>query len=618
MHRIEVENLVRLPSIHFFDLSFRRDRLAFYANYTRRNELYVLDLKQALDGLGSVREDSPWPQQVSRGQVPRSVSSGFVWDRTGDWIIFARDRDGDEQHNLYKLHLASGTVEPLTDTKAQHYPGRVSPDNRKMLVMSNRCGQMNVFILDLQSQRIRQITHFSSPALASDWSPDGRYVFVTANESSDLRNQDVYQVEVPVGEGDRPKIERVFSSGEGYTDGCGRVSPDGCYLALHSNSTGFVQPGVLNLFTGETRFLGDGSGDEYPGDFSPDGAHLLTLLLRDARTYVVQVRLSDGARTVLPTPPGVVSSAHYLWDGRVLFSHTDTTHRRRLLVLDPKTGNIRVLVDAVYGKLSPDDFVSGRYVSFTSDGLTIHGILYKPEVTPGQRLPAVVWVHGGPTGIDLLRFDPFVQLIVNRGFAVLQVNYRGSTGYGRVFQEMNIGDIGGGDARDVAAGARFLAQDPEIDPGRILCGGISYGGYMTYRQLTHFPELWAGGFASVGITDWKLLYDQSMDHFKHYLSLLFEGDPESQSERYREASPIHEVHRLRAPLMMVHGKNDPRCPIDQARRFRERLEELGKVEGRDFFYYELSEQGHFSTDMEEQLASFRLLETFLARFSGES
>jgi dipeptidyl aminopeptidase/acylaminoacyl peptidase len=182
--------------------------------------------------------------------------------------------------------------------------------------------------------------------------------------------------------------------------------------------------------------------------------------------------------------------------------------------------------------------------------------------------------------------------------------------------EANQGDIGGGDARDVAAGARLLAQDPDIDPARIVCGGGSYGGYMTYRQLTHFPELWAGGIAIVGITDWEHMYGESMPHFQHLLHRLFGGSPSEVPERYRAASPIHEAERLRAPILILHGLNDPRCPIAQARRFRDRLLALGRREGRDFLYHELGDQGHGSADVGQRLATYGRIDDFLGRLSA--
>lgn len=628
--RFDMEELLRLPSYYAPTVSRNKDQVAYYSDRSGRIELYVVDV-----GDGRIGE----PKQLSDGQLPRSPGAGFQWTGADRGIVFPKDNDGDEQHNLYLLDTATGEVEQLTDVHAQHYPGPCSPDGKELLVMSNRHEQMNVFALDLETKEMRQLTRYANPAMASDWSADGRWIFFSTNETANLQNQDVYKVSR-----DGEKIERIYSSGEGNRDGVGPVSACGRWLGISTDATGLEQPVVLELATGATRQLGDGSGEEMPVEFSPDGERLLTLLSKHSSTTVVETLLETGERRELPLPAGVVFGARYLADGRILVNHTDPRHRPRLLAcvspwaepapnvaageivspdpVSPQTDHgaaselyLQVVLDAEYGRLSPDDFVGAEYVNFPSDdGLTIYGILYKPTVAEGERVPAIVFVHGGPTAQDYLMFNPAAQVFVNRGFAVLQVNYRGSTGYGREFREMNIHDIGGGDARDVAAGARFLQQDPDIDPSRILCAGGSYGGFMAYRQLTRFPALWAGGIAWVGITDWERLYDEDMAHFKYYLRMLFGGTPEEVPERYKEASPLHEAERLQAPLLIIHGVTDPRCPITQARVFKERIEELGKVEGEDFFYYELGEQGHGSMDMEERIETFRLMDDFLAKF----
>lgn len=597
--RFDMEELLRLPSYYAATVSRRRDQIGLYSDRSGRIELYTIEVADG--GTGT-------PVQVSDGQLPRSPGAGFSWLPDDSAIVFPKDNDGDEQHNLYLLDRQTGHVEQLTDVHAQHYPGPCSRDGREMIVMSNRNEQMNVFLLDLQTKAIRQLTYFPNPAMASDWSADGEWIFFGTNETADLKNQDVYKVSR-----DGATIEKVYSSGLGNADSPGAVSSDGRYLAMSSDADGLTQPLVLELATGEVRKFGDGSGEESITDFSPDGQRMLSMLSKHSSIRVVETTIATGERTELPLPAGIVFGARYLADGRILINHTDPQHRPRLLAY--KDSSLDVIMEAEYGRLSPNDFVDAEYVSFPSDdGVTIHGILYKPTVAAGDKVPAVVFVHGGPTAQDFLMFDPAAQVFVNRGFAVLQVNYRGSTGYGREFREMNLHDIGGGDARDVAAGARYLQQDPDIDPDRILCAGGSYGGYMAFRQLTRFPELWAGGIAWVGITDWTLLYEEDMAHFKYYLRVLFGGTPDEVPERYKEASPLYEAERLQAPLLIIHGVTDPRCPISQARVFKARIEELGRVEGEDFFYHELGEQGHGSMDIEERITTFRLMDDFLAKF----
>lgn len=597
-NRIPVEELFGLPAFFGVVVSPARDRVAYYGDASGRVELYVLDLA------------SGQSRRVSDGEVPRSPKLPAAWVGDGTALIVPQDQGGDEQYNLARLELATGTITRLTEGPGQRHPGRPSPVRPEAIMMSNHEDQMNVYLLDVARGGTRRLTSFARPAYATDWSPDGEWLYLTANESPNLQASAVYRVRR-----DGVGLERIYSSGDANRDGAGRASPDGRFLAVVSNASGLDQPGLLDLESGEVRFVGEGDGEERIVDFSPDGRRVLIVAVRRARAVLYEFDIAAASRRPVGPGDGVVTTAAYLADGTILVEHADPTHRPALDAVRAG-GGARTLVAAAYGSLSAAAFVGARDVAFTSDGRLVHGLLYKPAVEPGKRLGGLVWVHGGPTAQSVASFDPAVQLFANRGYAVLEVNYRGSTGYGRAFMEANQGDIGGGDARDVAAGARLLAADPDIDPCRIVCGGGSYGGYMTYRQLTHFPELWAGGVAIVGITDWAHLYGESMSHFRHLLERLFGGSPDEVAERYRAASPIHEADRLRAPLLILHGLNDPRCPIAQARRFRDRLVDLGRREGEDFFYHELGDQGHGSADVAQRLATYGLIDQFLGGLSA--
>ncbi|WP_407936403.1 alpha/beta hydrolase family protein [Limnochorda pilosa] len=251
--------------------------------------------------------------------------------------------------------------------------------------------------------------------------------------------------------------------------------------------------------------------------------------------------------------------------------------------------------------------VATRKARFTSENLCIEGLLHAPAERAGDRRPAVVLLHGGPSARDRLEWNALVQLIVGSGFTVLQVNYRGSAGYGDAFEHLNVRDVGGGDARDVAAAARWLQDMPGIDGTRLICVGGSYGGYLVYRQLTRYSDLWAAGIAWMGITDWTSLYYETTDAVRLYCRALFGGGPSELPQMYMEASPIHDVARLTAPILMIHGKNDPRVPVTQARRFRDRLLELGR---HNVCYVELDE-GHGLTARAARIRMYKKIAEFL-------
>ncbi|MCZ7545952.1 MAG: prolyl oligopeptidase family serine peptidase [Anaerolineae bacterium] len=163
-----------------------------------------------------------------------------------------------------------------------------------------------------------------------------------------------------------------------------------------------------------------------------------------------------------------------------------------------------------------------------------------------------------------------------------------------------------------SAAAKYLRSLPEVDPERIGVWGGSYGGYMTFIAMTKKPNEWKVGAAWVGITDLHVMYDSSMEHFKYFLREQM-GDPEADADLWRDRSAINFFHQMTGKLLIVHGVTDPRCPIEQARIARDKLLELGKVEGEDFEYIELEEVGHGSQGIEEKIRMYQILADFLER-----
>ena len=171
---------------------------------------------------------------------------------------------------------------------------------------------------------------------------------------------------------------------------------------------------------------------------------------------------------------------------------------------------------------------------------------------------------------------------------------------------------GGGDLEDVAAGVQYLKSIGFVDPGRVAVFGGSYGGYMTFMAVVKKPDLWKAGIAWIGITDLHRLYNKSMEHFKYYLRRLM-GDPEENAKLWRDRSAINFARNLKAKLLILHGVNDPRCPVEQSRIFRDRLLELGYEEGEDFEYVEFADVGHASSDVDQKTATYRIIVDFLDR-----
>lgn len=598
--RIPLKELASLPSFYFPTPSWDGKRVAFYWDRTGQMELYLLDLP---DGE---------PRQLSHGEVPRSLRAGFIWSRDGKTIVFAKDMGGNEQHDLYSIDTKNGAVSQLTDTpKAQEIPAEFSPNDEWLVMFSNRDGQMNLYKLRPDGTEVTQLTHFANPVMGGGgWSPDGELIAFGVNETSELKNMDVYIVRV-----DGTDLRRVLQVKVGSIDSPVKWFPDGRHIAITSDASGVDRPGILDINTGEVRWFGEDGVEESAAGLSESGKWLVALRDVDATIKPVLYDVETGIAKDLDLPAGLALGSDFvLDDGALLVSHMSPTRRNELVLYDIESGGRTAIIPAEYGSIDPNTFVEPQYISYPSvDGLSISAILYTPsDIAPGEKLPAVVEVHGGPTAQFFRSFDPFPQFLADQGFVVLEPNIRGSTGYGVEFRDMNRYDWGGKDLEDVAAGAEYLKGLPYVDPDRLAVFGGSYGGYMTLMQVVKKPELWKAAVSWVGISDLIRLYEKSMEHFKYFLRWQM-GDPKENEQLWRERSALTYAANTRAKLLLVHGENDPRCPIEQSRLFRDKLVELGYKEGEDFEYVELSGEGHGSSDIAQKLRTYTLLVDFLKR-----
>ncbi len=594
---IDLKKLLSLPTVLSPSVSCDGCCVAFFWNVTGRMEVYVADLP---DGE---------PVRVTHGELPRSVRTSIVWNRAGTNIVFGKDVDGNEKYSLWSLELASGTHRRLTDAPdAREVALEFSPDGRWLSFLSTRNGQQNLYKLDLESLDVVQLTDFSTPVHQSGmWSPDGQSILLSNNQSADLRNQDVYLVGANGG-----GAHRVFRGKEGSMDSPIAWLPDGDRIVVVSDALGSDRPVIVDKRTGDARWLGADDVEERPTDVSEDGRYLLSIQNCDASMTPIVTEIETGAVRPLIEVFGFTYWAEFALGGTAaVIDRTTPTRKSELFVFPVDDREPRSLTPIDYGTIDPSEFVAPRRVRYaSSDGVTVPAILYEPTHIGDRCPPAVVHLHGGPWGQCVFAFYDLVQYLVSRGFAILQPDFRGSTGYGRAYMDLNYMDWGGGDLQDVIAGVDFLIREGKADPQRIAAYGGSYGGYLTYIALTKAPDLWKAGVAWIGITDLLAMHDESPPNMQYILRLMM-GDPEENEELWRDRSAIYFAENLKAKLLMIHGVNDARCPVTQAHAFRDRLLELGYEEGTDFEYVELGEVGHGSSDIGDKIETYEAITRYL-------
>jgi dipeptidyl aminopeptidase/acylaminoacyl peptidase len=219
---------------------------------------------------------------------------------------------------------------------------------------------------------------------------------------------------------------------------------------------------------------------------------------------------------------------------------------------------------------------------------------------------AIVYIHGGPASQSTNSFNRFIQHIVNQGYMVIAPNYRGSTGYGRDFQHANLFDMGGGDLADVLAATEFLVRTGYPDPKKLIVMGASYGGYLTMMAVTKAPDLWAAGVALVPFVNWFTEIENE-DPVLQQSDRATMGDPKKNPDFFRQRSPFFFVDRIKAPLMLLAGAHDPRCPPEETTQVVEAISKGGgKLEHRIY-----PDEGHGFARLENQLDASQRITNFL-------
>ncbi|MFC4944622.1 prolyl oligopeptidase family serine peptidase [Pseudonocardia sp. GCM10023141] len=342
----------------------------------------------------------------------------------------------------------------------------------------------------------------------------------------------------------------------------------------------------------ETELLLDLPG-EIAADFSPDASFLLVWHTHAARTRLHSYDLATGVLTELPVAPGCVGSADVRPDGTVEYTCSSAAEPATVRALHPD-GTDRVLLtppgDRAPGSVAVEDlWVEGP-------GGRVHALVARPADVTGAA-PTVFSLHGGPHHADEDRFSAVRAAWVEAGFVVVEVNYRGSTGYGSTWRDAIEGKPGTTELADVAAVLDHCIAAGIADPDRCVVEGWSWGGYLALLAVGTQPQRWAAGLAGVPVADYLTAYADEMEQLRAFDRALFGGSPAEVPDAYRTASPLTYVSDVRAPVLVLAGENDPRCPIQQVDNYLDALAARGDVA------YEVSrfDAGHGSLVVEETL-----------------
>jgi dipeptidyl aminopeptidase/acylaminoacyl peptidase len=574
--------------------------LAFISNMSGRNNLWL------------VPADRGFPVQLT---VSDQRQTSPAWSPDGKWIAFQSDYDGDEQWDIFLVSPKSGKVVNLTQTReiAEQNP-TWSADGR-YLAYGVKPKSSAAYEIDIYDMIMREVKHITSNTPQDKgnynpiWSKDGQYIVYTQEQAkgtdsnifiADLRNGQSTLLTPHAG-------EQLFSAND--------VSPDGKSVLLTSNaSNGYENLGVLSLATKKIEWLTNDKWEVRAHNFSPDGKHLVFSANVDGNENIYLHDLGTGKSSQLAIASGVNEPAggHSAFspDGSLmLYIHNGPTAPSDLWSYDLAKNKSQQITHSLLAGIRSEDLVEPYLIHYPSrDGKwTISAFLYVPfNMARNGKNAAIVYIHGGPASQSMNSFNRFIQFAANQGYMVLAPNYRGSTGYGKKFQEANLFDMGGGDLEDVLAGVDWIKQTGHLDPKKIAVMGGSYGGYLSMMAITKAPDLWAAGIPIVPFVNWFTEIDNE-DPVLRQGDLATMGDPQKNKALYEERSPINFIEKIKAPLLLLAGGHDPRCPKSETLQVVDAISKRGGSV--DYKIYE--NEGHGFARVDNQIDAYKRIADFL-------
>ncbi len=556
----------------------------FWAQLAETNPAHGL---VATDDANGVIQLHAW--ETATGSVrtlthdPHGVAEGML-SPDGRHIYLLDDSDGDEIGHLVRIPFMGGAPQDLTPDLPPYSLappfGAVSRDGGRLaFTVANGEGfaLLTVDLLDNDaSAPPRSI--FKTEALISHpiLSEDGALAVVASTEQTGDQHYSLIVFDTLTG-------ERVAELWDGPDSSVSPAAfsplPNDVWLLATTTRSGFTRPLLWHPRTGARQDLAlpGLEGDVLPYDWSPDGTRLLLCQVHRATQRLVVYDRETGRVTGLQHPSGSIGAwsergAFFAPHGEIWAEWQDATHPAQLIALESATGTQVRTVLAAGPVPSSQPWRSITFLS--SDGQEIQGWLARP---PGSGpFPTILDTHGGPEDVQTQVFSPAAQSWLDHGFAFLSINYRGSTTFGRTFQEQIWGNLGYWEVEDIVAARDWLIAQRISRPDRIILSGWSYGGYLTLLALGRRPELWAGGIAGAAIADWTMLYEDAADFIRGYLVAMFGGTPEEKSEAYALASPLTYAEKVDSPLLIIQGRNDGRTPARPVEIYVEQLIAQGK------------------------------------------
>ena len=494
-------------------------------------------------------------------------SNFFGWSRDLNSFLFTSNQRDSRFFDLYEMDLETFTADMLYQNDEGYSISELSHDKNLLVLTKNITTSNNeMYLYNMTTQDMLHISEHDSSATYNPafFTLDDQSLFFMTNEGSEFTYLSKYDIE-------SGKKEKVFE-------------------------TNWNVAYAYNSYNEKYRVIG---------------------INEDGRTKLRMVELATDEKVELPDLNGgeVTSVSISRGENKMRLSVSDSRTPSKMVIYDLEQDKLTELTNTLNPEIDPKFLVDAKVIRFESfDGLQIPSIFYKPhQATSENPAPAMLWIHGGPGGQSRAGYSPIIQYIVNQGYAVLAVNNRGSSGYGKSFYQMDDQKHGDVDLKDCIWSKKYLSKLDFIDSTKIGIMGGSYGGYMTMAALTFAPEEFEVGVNIFGVTNWLRTLKSIPPYWESFREALYQemGDPFTEdSLRLYDISPLFHADQVTKPLMVLQGANDPRVLQVESDEIVEAVNQNNvPVE-----YVLFPDEGHGFVKKENQIKGYKKIVEFLDKY----
>ena len=552
-------------------------------------------------------------QDGSKKQITNSQDDSFFAQDyvpgTGE-IIYSADKGGNEISHLYLLDK-NGQTKDLTPGENEKASFAGWSDNDQYLYYISNKRDPKFF--DLYKMEV------------NTWEPEMLYQNdkgfqlegLSNNEQLIVLSQPITTSENKLFIYDREKDElKEISMEAGRYSASGFSKDDKKLFYITDVGKEFAYLVAYDLETGESSPVYETNWDVMYSNLSETGKYRVIAVNEDGKNRITVMDDQTGEELELPNIPDADIKAVNISDSENLMRLTIGTSKTpdNLYVYDFRTNDIKQLTNTLNKEINPEDLVASKVVRFKSfDGLEIPAIYYKPhQASKANKVPALVWVHGGPGGQSRTGYFALLQYLVNHGYAVLAVNNRGSSGYGKTFYKMDDKKHGDEDLKDVIWGKKWLQEQDYIDDENIGIIGGSYGGYMTMAAMTFEPDEFDAGVNLFGVTNWLRTLKSVPPYWEAFKKALYEemGDPVKDSLALYNKSPLFHADQVKNPVMVLQGANDPRVLQVESDEIVAAL----KKNNVPVEYVVFEDEGHGFVKKENEIKGYKQILEFLDKY----